>query len=158
MSLFGGFSLADLQPLALVTQPPIGFGPPGPIFKYQPMSRAQLVNTFDHCVRRGDEFVLQILSQGEQIDAPLDLRVDDQRFQFGGEDERARGPRKIERLFARPVARDEQAPPALVPKREREHPVQMVDEVIAMILVKVNNDLGVRMRAESVAARKEPLA
>ena len=83
MNLFGGFVLADLQSLALVTQPPVRLCSPFAFFQDQPVGRSQLVNAVDHRVRRGHELVLQVLPQGEQIDASFDLRVNDQRLQFG---------------------------------------------------------------------------
>src|SRR5262249_5900382 len=62
------------------------------------------------------------------------------------------------RLFAHPIACDEKALAALVPQREREHPVQAPDQFVAMIFVKMDDDFGVGMRAELMASREEPLA
>ena len=55
-------------------------------------------------------------------------RVRQQRTQLGGEDEPAVRHRVVQWLLAHPVASEKQLLPVPVPEREREHPVQAIDE------------------------------
>jgi hypothetical protein len=55
-------------------------------------------------------------------------------------------------LLAEAVARDQQAPTALVPEGEREHALERVHESVAVLLVEVNEHLSVRVRHEAVSA------
>jgi hypothetical protein len=57
-----------------------------------------------------------------------------------------------ERLDAEPVARQEQRPAPRIPQGKGEHPLEFAHQVLAVLLVEVHDHLGVRMRAELVAA------
>ena len=65
---------------------------------------------------------------------------------------------QVERLDAEPVAREHQPAARGVPEREREHASQRRDEVGALLLIEVDDHLGVAARAEAVALRLEPRA
>src|ERR1051326_2230437 len=78
-------------------------------------------------------------------------------MQFGGKDNRPVGvDRVIERLLAGAIARQNQASIQLVVNRDREHAAQLFDEGIAVLVVEVNDDFGVRVRLERVALALEP--
>ena len=59
--------------------------------------------------------------------------------------------RPVERLDPEAIASDEQTAPARIPDREREHAAEVVDAVVAPLLVGVDDALGVRLRAIDVA-------
>ena len=62
------------------------------------------------------------------------------------------GPTAVEeRLLADAVAGEEQTLAALVPEGEREHPVEMPDAVDPVLLVQVDDHLGVALGREAVA-------
>jgi hypothetical protein len=56
------------------------------------------------------------------------------------------------------VAREEEPLAARVPDREREHPVEALDEGLAELLVEVDDHLAVRARAEGVPLRAQLVA
>ena len=58
----------------------------------------------------------------------------------------------VERLFAKTVAGEDQLFLPRVPQRDREHSVEMIDKILAVLLVKMRNDLGVGLRDELVTA------
>ena len=60
-----------------------------------------------------------------------------------------------ERLLADAVAGDRQLPAAGVPEREGEHAVEAADAVDAVLLVEVDDDLGVALGGEAMAAGDE---
>jgi len=81
--------------------------------------------------------------------------VDQEGPEIGGEDQLlAIGP-VIERLFTGAVAGQQQAPARLVPHRDGKHPVEVFDEVGAVLLVEVRDDLGVGFGAQLVALGDE---
>ena len=61
-----------------------------------------------------------------------------------------------QRLFAQAVAGQEQLPPDGVPKREGEHSVEPLQAVGSFVLVKVDDGLGVALRAEAMAGGLQP--
>ena len=63
--------------------------------------------------------------------------------------------RVVQRLHPEPVAREQQPLPLRVPEREREHPAEVLDAVVAVLLVEVHDHLGVAARGEPVALRLE---
>ena len=65
----------------------------------------------------------------------------------------------VERLDPEAVAGQQQAPLALVPEREREHAPQPLDEGVAVLLVEVDQDLGVAVgRGSGGRALELPLS
>src|SRR3989338_1779030 len=63
-----------------------------------------------------------------------------------------------QRLLSRTIAAQEEPSRALVPEREREHPVQPFGDPLAVLLVAVDHDLAVRVGPESMAALLEDAA
>ncbi len=63
----------------------------------------------------------------------------------------------IQRLLAGAIARERQLARSLVPDRQREHAVELVDRAIAELLEEMHDDFGVGVRSELVAARDQAL-
>ena len=61
----------------------------------------------------------------------------------------------VERLDADPIAREEEAPGAGVPDREREHAAEALDARVSPLLVAVHDDFRVGVRPEPVPAALE---
>src|SRR5688572_15979171 len=61
----------------------------------------------------------------------------------------------VQRLLAKSITRQEQAAPAIVPQREREHAVNVFDHIAAVFFVKVREHFSVRSAAKSMPARFE---
>ena len=79
-----------------------------------------------------------------------------QRLELGGEGELARDVAVVQRLDPEAVAREHEPPPLAVPDRDGEHPAQALGEARAVLLVEVDEHLGVRVRrAEHVARALE---
>jgi len=62
-----------------------------------------------------------------------------------------------EGLLAEPVARQQDLAPIQIAHREREHPVQMIDAVLAVLFVCVDDGFGVGVRTEDVALSRQRL-
>ena len=107
------------------------------------MRRGQLADAFVNRKRRGDVIERKILAQRVVIQIRLDGRMGKQDFRFGGEQQCVIEHAPVERFFAEPIARDEQTPPSIVPKRERKHPVETLDHLGPVFLVKMRHDFGV---------------
>src|SRR5215813_14580482 len=58
----------------------------------------------------------------------------------------------VKRFFAEAVAGNKQTPAVMIPKREREHPVEVLDHFPAILLVKMRENFGVRSAAKGVPA------
>ena len=110
------------------------------------MTRRQLARVLEdrercrHAVEREERL--------ECIEVDLAAR---QRAKLGRELELAVVRAVVQRLDPVPVAREDEAPLARVPDRDREHPAQPFRETGSPLLVRVNQDLGVAVRAERVA-------
>ena len=63
-----------------------------------------------------------------------------------------------ERLFAQPIARQQQQVPPAVPQRHGEHAPQPLDTLDAVLLVRVDDDFGVGLRRKPMPAAFEVLA
>ena len=90
-----------------------------------------------------ERILIQPRSERGMAKQGLDLRAKQERIGQRG---------KVQRLHADPIARQQQTSAAAVPEREGEHPAQVVDAVWAVLLVQVQDDLGVAARAKAVAA------
>jgi hypothetical protein len=64
---------------------------------------------------------------------------------------------KKDRLLAETITRQKERSSRRVPHREREHTVELFHERLAVTLVQVHDDLGIRPCAESVALLRELL-
>ena len=80
----------------------------------------------------------------------------DERLELGSEDEPAfRQQRIVQRLDAEPVARQEQRFAVAVPQRESEHSAEPLDAILAPLLPRMDDDLGVALGPEDVAEARE---
>ncbi len=87
------------------------------------------------------------------------LRLDlEQRGQFRGEQQLAVVLVQEQRLLAEAVAREQQAPAALIPDGKGEHALQGVHHRLAVFLIQVNQHLGIGVRCELVPPPPEVLA
>src|SRR5207237_9633495 len=90
------------------------------------------------------------LRQGAWIDAPFDLGQGKEGLDLGAEQQPARCGGVEERPDAGAVARQHQPPPREIPKGDGELAVEAVDEPLAVLLVGMHDDLGVRARMETM--------
>src|SRR5262249_46590746 len=67
------------------------------------------------------------------------------------------GGRVVQRLYPDAVSSQQEGLAALVPNREGEHPSEVSDAVGAILLVQVNDRLGIAGSAESVPPRRKLL-
>src|SRR5262245_55354029 len=79
----------------------------------------------------------------------------EERFDFRREREETIRSISEERFLAGPIARDGQAPTALVPDRKSKHPFELVNGGGALLLVQVDDRFRVALRSEPVTARQE---
>src|SRR6266542_4594825 len=85
------------------------------------------------------------------VDVAADIRMAEQRFDLGGEEQEPVSVAVIERLLAQAIPREEQPPAAPVPDGEGEHPTQMIDARLAERLVGAKQHLAVAACPEAVA-------
>src|SRR6266508_5574983 len=89
----------------------------------------------------------------ERVEVDLAPR---QRLQFGGEGDQASLAAVIERLDPETVAGEHDSALSRVPEREREHAAQLTHECGAVLLVEVDEHLGVALRRKTMAASFQP--
>ena len=108
----------------------------------------RLRRVIDEAVREvvEHELLVHLRFHRAEREQPLDL---------GRERERATVVDVDERLDPVAVAAAEQHAAPRVPERERPHPVEAVEAVLAPLLVRVHDDFRVGVRAEAVAVRLE---
>ncbi len=120
------------------------------------MGRRQLQDPVIDRVGVGHVAECEIIVDRRRQQPPRRQRMPQQAAQFGGE---GKGPvgqeRVIERLFAEPVASQEQLLPPAVPQREREHPFEPVEARRPPALPGMHDRFGVAVGAEDMAARQQ---
>lgn len=107
---------------------------------------------------RRDAVEGQVVDEGDGIDLARERRVDEEALHLRAKGEEPGVVGVVQGLLADAVAGEEQGLQSPVPQRQREHPHEVLDEVLALLLPEVDEDLGVPLRAEAVAAPEEPLA
>ena len=122
------------------------------------MAGRQLAHPGERAQGRGNVVVGQVPPQRHRVERLRDPRVDQEGAQVGGEDQLLAVRPVEERLLAGAVAGQQQAAAWLVPDREGEHPVEVLHQVGAVLLVEVGDDLGVGLRLQPVALGGELLA
>ncbi len=115
----------------------------------------QLARLGEDRQRRRDRVEGEEGGDGARLDLAREARLLEQRLELGGEGERALAQAVVERLDPEAVAGEQQALLALVPDRHREHAAQPLGEALAVLLVEVDEHLGVGGGAEAVAAALE---
>src|SRR5687767_8997988 len=84
----------------------------------------------------------------------MEFRMLAQRLQLGAKKQRpARSECVVKRLFAGAITRDEQVPTTFIPDGKGEHPSQAFDARRAVLLISVQDRLGVRVRFELMPSR-----
>ncbi len=78
-------------------------------------------------------------------------------LQFRGKPQRTAVVEIVQRFDAHPVARHEQAASFRVPNGEGKHPAELLDALGTLVLVQMNNDFRVGLRAKYVAPLDQPL-
>ena len=136
-----------------------------------PVDRLRPVGLDRHVVRRwqlpdgaedrvGGRHVLvgQVVDERPRIELAGHVGVNEERLQLRGEEKRVRESCVVERLLPEAIASQDEAPPRPVPEREGEHAFEPVEAGRAVVLVGVENDLGVGAAREPVAGRQEGTA
>jgi hypothetical protein len=100
----------------------------------------------------------EIAVERDVVDLARDLGVLQERLHLRCEAEHPVAQRVEHRLLADAIAGDHEQLAARVPQREGEHAVQVAHAVGAVLLVEVDDDLGVTLRGQRVAARGEVVA
>ena len=110
----------------------------------------------EHRARRRREPERQVGGERLLVEVARRRRMLEDRLDLGAEEHALRQQRVVQRLDAEPIAGEEELAPARVPDREGEHPVQALDARGALLLVEVDDRLGVGRGPEAVPARLEP--
>ena len=116
------------------------------------MPRGQLAGLGEDRQRRRDRVEGEVGGDRLGVDRTREARLLEHRLQLRGEGEPCRDEPVVERLDPEAVAGQQQPPLALVPEGDREHPPQPLDEAVAVLLVEVDQHLGVAVGREAVPA------
>ena len=98
----------------------------------------------------------QVVLQRRRVDRAVDPRIRQDRLDLGAEQQFLAVPVDVQRLDPEPVPRQQEPPPRPVPQGDREHPPQPPHQVVAVLLVEVDDDLRVAVRPEPVPPRLQP--
>ena len=104
---------------------------------------------------RRDVFEREVTRETREIELAGAAGMREQRLELGAEQQRVSEVGVVERLLAESVTSEQQAPVLLVPECEREHAVEPLDTARSVILVQVDDHLGVGVRCEAMAALHE---
>src|ERR671934_2027000 len=97
-----------------------------------------------------DVLELQEAIDRVEVDVARHVRVLEDRLRLRGKPEAAVADGIEERLLADAIADEEQSPPPAIPDREREHASQALHAGVPVVLVEVDDHLGVGLRGEAV--------
>src|SRR5919204_115428 len=109
------------------------------------MSRGQLPDPAEDRERRRNRVEREERLERVEIDVAARERT-----QLGREGEIAAGSAVVERLDPEAVACQDEPAPLRIPERYREHPAQALGKAQAVLLVQMEDHLGVAVRAEHV--------
>ena len=121
----------------------------------QKVAGGQLARLLEDRQRSRDRVEGQERLQGIRVEVARESRLPQQRLQLRAEGEDPIGDPVVEGLDPEPVPGQQQPAAARVPEREREHSPQLLDEAGPTLLVEVDQDLGVAVGGEGVAAALE---
>ena len=121
------------------------------VFGDQDRRRRQLVDPFEHRVRRRDVPERVIQRKGLSVYASRLIGKLQQRLDLRREPKLALDLGPEERLLARSIAREHQAATRIIPDREAKHPFQSRDRAGAKALVKRHDVFDVAARSKRVA-------
>src|SRR5271166_4371451 len=117
------------------------------------MSRHELANALEHCVRSGEITECQILRECSAIKFRGHIRVREDCLDFRSEKKGLSVPTIVERLDAQPVSRCEDGALAAIPDHEGEHAAEMLYTVVPIFLIEMNDRFGVAARAVVMTLR-----
>ncbi len=144
--------------LVRIVGPPVGPDVERAAAQRKGMPRRQLAYAAEDRMRRRYELALEVQAQRRRIEFGRDRRMREHGLQLRAEHERRAVPRVVERLDAQVIAGGEERLRAGVPEREREHPAQVRDDVLAPLRPPGQYRLGVARRAERPAAARQFVA
>ncbi len=121
----------------------------------QRVAGRQLGHATDHRVGSRHEVVGEIAGDRVRIELAADRRVGQHGVQLGGEHDPASTRRIVERLLAHPIPGQQELLSLRVPHREGEHPVEVVDTVLPVLLPRMHDGFRVRSGDEAMAARRQ---
>ena len=104
-----------------------------------------------------DVLIGQVFIDRGRIDVARHAGNFEQALQLAGEEQPARLVAIDQRLFAQPIAAEDQPAAVGVPDGDGEHAVQMREALRPFVLVEVDDGLGVAVGAELVARAFQPL-
>ncbi len=122
------------------------------------MGRLELLDPREDGERGGHVEVGQEVIEPGRREPPLDARVAQETLELRAPEELPPGDGEEELLHPHPVPRQDEPPPGPVPDGDREHPAQLLDAARSVLLVGVNDDLGVGAGAEPMPALLQVLA
>src|SRR6185312_15316896 len=99
--------------------------------------------------------VREITAQIAEVWNPFLRQSSKDPFRLGGKGEQALALKVAKWLHPKPIARTEQFTSSGVPQRKCPHAVEAVQAVTAPLRISCENDLGVRVGAERMAARSQ---
>ena len=117
------------------------------------MTRRQFQDAFEESLRRGRGQECKEMIEGLVVHGPRQPGVGQQALYLRGKKKRVRRECIIERLHTQSVARQKQASLALVPDGEGEHAAHALHAFHAILLIKMDDHFGIRVRPETVSAR-----
>ena len=111
---------------------------------------------FENAVGVRDVLIGQVFVDGSGVDFPRQARQRKQALELAGEEQPARLVAVDERLFAQPVAAEDQAAVLGVPDGDGEHAVEMREALRPFVFIEVNDAFGVALGAELVPRPFQP--
>src|SRR5262245_3833614 len=107
------------------------------------MCGLELANMPVRGCRRDEVSKREVPFEAAQVEFPVPAGTAIQRLYLAGEVQRAVELRIKQRLLAQPIASQEKLPARLVVHGKREHPLEPFDRCRAVLLVRVQDDLGI---------------
>jgi hypothetical protein len=137
---------------------PVGARPGSTFGEGQHVTRLEGEHALEHRERSRHVVEAQVTGQGVRVDPAGHDRAREQRVELRREGEALGTVRPVQRLLAEAVAPEVDLAGARVEDREGEHAPELVHAVDSLLLVQVQDDLGVAGRDEAVPARRQLLA
>ena len=134
----------------------VALEPRPPVLEHEHVARRQLADLAEDRARAVDGVEGEERLERVEVELAREAGQPPQRLELGGEGELARDVAVVQRLDPEAVAREHEPPARAVPHRDGEHPAQALGEARAVLLVEVDEHLGVGVRrAEHVARALE---
>ena len=142
--------------LGLDRERPIALDPAAVRFAHQIVRRWELLHALQDRARRRDVLEREVVGDRARIDLARHSGVEGERLELGRERQPPAVVVVVERLDAEAVAPQHQTAAPAVVEPEREHPAQVLEQAQLVLLVEVEQGLGVAVAAEAMAASCEP--